>query len=112
MNPEDAEEYTVGLGQIVAGARRQVEEGARLGVPAALGLSPSEWIESRLGGQPDGRTAAKPQAEPEASSSDEAEAKKPDRRKRLFRRLPHAGKKSSTGEAAAPADGHRIKFHY
>jgi len=52
MNPEDAEEYTQGLIQIVAGARRQMEEAARLGVPQALGLSASEWAETRLGGTP------------------------------------------------------------
>lgn len=114
MNPEDAEEYTVGLGQIVAGARRQVEEGARLGVPQALGMSPSEWVESRLGGSPDGRTTPQPQAAPKVSTSDEPEAKVPDRRKRLFRRLPHSDKKSATAaaEPGSRPDGQRIKFHY
>lgn len=54
MNPEDAEEYTKGLGQIVAGVWRQMDEGARLGVPQALGLSMTEWVQTRLGGSATG----------------------------------------------------------
>lgn len=50
MNPEDAEEYTKALSQIVDGVLRQMAEGARLGVPNALGLSDGEWVETRLGG--------------------------------------------------------------
>ena len=50
MNRVDAEEYTQALGQVVAGGWRQVALGHRLGVPAALGISTSEWVEERLGG--------------------------------------------------------------
>ncbi len=50
MTPEDAEEYTQALGQVVAGGWRQVALGRRLGVPEALGISTSEWVETRLGG--------------------------------------------------------------
>jgi transcriptional regulator with XRE-family HTH domain len=50
MNPDDAEEYTQALGQVVAGGYRQVALGERLGVPQALGLSTREWVEQRLGG--------------------------------------------------------------
>lgn len=50
MRPEDAEEYTQALGQVVAGGWRQVALGKRLGVPRALGLSVNEWVEERLGG--------------------------------------------------------------
>jgi hypothetical protein len=50
MNPADAEEYTQALGQVVAGGWRQVALGQRLGVPDALGLTTTEWVERRLGG--------------------------------------------------------------
>jgi len=50
MTPEDAEEYTQALGQVVAGGWRQVALGQRLGVPKALGISTAEWVERRLGG--------------------------------------------------------------
>ena len=50
MNPEDAEEYTQALGQVVSGGWRQIALGERLGVPAALGLSTREWVDQRLGG--------------------------------------------------------------
>lgn len=50
MDPVDAEEYTQALGQVVAGGWRQIALGVRLGVPFALGLSTSEWVEQRLGG--------------------------------------------------------------
>jgi len=50
MNPEDAEEYTQALGQITAGAWRQIALANRLGVPQALGLTTEEWVRSRLGG--------------------------------------------------------------
>lgn len=50
MKPEDAEEYTQALGQVVAGGYRQIALGERLGVPKALGLSTREWVENRLGG--------------------------------------------------------------
>lgn len=50
MAPDDAEEYTAALGQVVAGGWRQVALGVRLGVPKALGVSTSEWVEQRLGG--------------------------------------------------------------
>ena len=50
LSPDDAEEYTQALGQVVAGGYRQVGLGERLGVPKALGLSTREWVEQRLGG--------------------------------------------------------------
>jgi phage N-6-adenine-methyltransferase len=50
ISPEDAEEYTQALGQVVAGGYRQVALGERLGVPNALGLTTREWVEQRLGG--------------------------------------------------------------
>lgn len=46
----DAEEYTQALGQVAAGAWRQIALGERLGVPDALGLTTREWVEERLGG--------------------------------------------------------------
>lgn len=50
MKPEDAEEYTQALGQVVAGGWRQIALGQRLGVPQALKLSVDEWVKQRLGG--------------------------------------------------------------
>jgi hypothetical protein len=50
ISPEDAEEYTLALGQVVAGGYRQVALGKRLGVPQALGLSVEDWVATRLGG--------------------------------------------------------------
>lgn len=50
MSPDDAEEYTAALGQIVGGGYRQVALGVRLGVPQALGLTTREWVDDRLGG--------------------------------------------------------------
>lgn len=50
ISAEDAEEYTQALGQVVAGGWRQIALGQRLGVPQALGISTTEWVERRLGG--------------------------------------------------------------
>jgi N6-adenosine-specific RNA methylase IME4 len=50
VKPEDAEEYTQALGQVVAGGWRQIALGQRLGVPKALGLSVDAWVTQRLGG--------------------------------------------------------------
>lgn len=50
MRPEDAEEYTQALGQVLAGGWRQRALAWRLGVPQALGMSLEEWTERRLGG--------------------------------------------------------------
>lgn len=50
MSPEDAEEYTQALGQVVAGGYRHVKLGDSLGVPKALGLSTAQWVQDRLGG--------------------------------------------------------------
>jgi predicted transcriptional regulator len=50
MKPEDAEEFTQSLGQIVAGSYRQILLAQRLGVPKALGLELDEWVQTRLGG--------------------------------------------------------------
>ncbi|WP_156687064.1 hypothetical protein [Mycobacterium sp. Marseille-P9652] len=67
MNPEEAEEFTKGLDQIVSGVWRQVDEGARLGVPQALGLSTSEWAQTRLGKSPAADAQAPPQAAEDAA---------------------------------------------
>jgi len=50
VKPEDAEEYTQALGQVVAGGWRQIALGQRLGVPKALKLSVDAWVKQRLGG--------------------------------------------------------------
>jgi hypothetical protein len=50
MTPDEAEEYTQSLGQIVGGTWRQVAWAERQGIPAALGLSLREWVSDRLGG--------------------------------------------------------------
>lgn len=51
MKPEDAEEFTQSLGQIVAGSWRQIELAHRMGVPKALGFENTrQWVEERLGG--------------------------------------------------------------
>jgi hypothetical protein len=50
VNRDDAEEYTQGLGQAVAGSWRLIALGQKLGVPKALGLRTSDWVEQRLGG--------------------------------------------------------------
>jgi len=50
VTPQDAEEYTQALGQVVAGGYRQVALGQRLGVPQALGLTTEAWVQQRLGG--------------------------------------------------------------
>ena len=50
LSPDDAEEYTQALGQVVAGGYRQVALGERLGVPNALGLTTEDWVRRRLGG--------------------------------------------------------------
>lgn len=50
MKPEDAEEYTQALGQVVAGGWRQIALAQKLGVPKALGLSLDEWVNQRIGG--------------------------------------------------------------
>jgi N6-adenosine-specific RNA methylase IME4 len=50
VKPEDAEEYTQALGQVVAGGWRQIALAQRLGVPKALKLSVDDWVKQRLGG--------------------------------------------------------------
>lgn len=50
MKPEDAEEYTESLGQIIGGTWRQIALAQRLGVPKALGLKTDVWVRERLGG--------------------------------------------------------------
>jgi capsular polysaccharide biosynthesis protein len=102
MNPEDAEEYTKGLGQIVAGVRRQMEEGARLGVPEALGLSTSEWMEARFGGAPGASSPAQPEAVTEPAASNGAAADGPHRRKPLARRIYRAVKKEAPATPDKP----------
>lgn len=50
MTPEQAEEYSQALGQVVSGSWRQVALGHVLGVPQALGLTTEEWVNGHLGG--------------------------------------------------------------
>lgn len=50
MRPEDAEEYTQSLGQIVSGSWRQILLAKKMGVPKALGMQVDEWVNERLGG--------------------------------------------------------------
>jgi N6-adenosine-specific RNA methylase IME4 len=50
MTPEDAEEFTQSLGQIIGGSWRQIALAKRLGVPKALGLDTEKWVRERLGG--------------------------------------------------------------
>lgn len=50
MERQDAEEYTRSLGQVVGGSWGMIALADRLGVPAALGMSTREWVETRLGG--------------------------------------------------------------
>jgi capsular polysaccharide biosynthesis protein len=85
MNPEDAEEYTKGLGQIVAGVWRQMDEGARLGVPQALGLSASEWVETRLGRS--SGTPERPDTVEDPAARHEAVTGARNQRKSLLRRV-------------------------
>lgn len=50
MAPEDAEEYTAALGQIMSGGWRQIALAQHLGVPAALGMTTEAWVSERIGG--------------------------------------------------------------
>jgi hypothetical protein len=50
ISRDDAEEFTQSLGQITAGAWRQIALAKRLGVPDALGLTVVDWVEQKLGG--------------------------------------------------------------
>jgi len=50
VQARDAEEYTDALAQVFTGSYRLVLQAKRLGVPAALGMSLSDWVRERLGG--------------------------------------------------------------
>lgn len=50
LTPDEAEEYTQSLGQIMAGGWRQIDLAQQLGIPEALGLTTQQWVEQRLGG--------------------------------------------------------------
>ena len=50
MKRDDAEEYTEALGQIFGGGYRLIFHAESQGIPAALGMSTREWVETRLGG--------------------------------------------------------------
>lgn len=50
MTPEQAEEYTQGLGQSLAGNWRLIALAEQLGVPDALGLTLQQWVQQRIGG--------------------------------------------------------------
>src|SRR5690349_12343778 len=114
MNPEDAEEFTQGLGQIVAGARRQMEEGARLGVPQALGLSPGEWVETRFGGSSDDSLPTRREPATEVVAQDEEQTGGRHQRKTLFQRISQALRKRSAIPAESGSRPHasRIRPHY
>jgi len=47
---DEAEEFTRGLGTVYAGSWRLTRYAVCAGIPAALGLTTSEWVEQRLGG--------------------------------------------------------------
>jgi phage N-6-adenine-methyltransferase len=48
VSPENAQEFTEALGQILAGAVRMTDVAQDLGIPQALGLTPQQWTEKRL----------------------------------------------------------------
>lgn len=50
MTPEEAEDFTQGLGQVGGGWWKLVLHAQRQGVPAALGMTTQQWVTSRLGG--------------------------------------------------------------
>lgn len=51
MTPDDAEEFTAALSQVVAGAVRLAEWAPTVDIPGALGLSTDEWTQRRLMGK-------------------------------------------------------------
>lgn len=51
MNPDDAEEFTDALGQIVVGAVRLADWAPKVGIPEALGMTHQEWAQRRLTGR-------------------------------------------------------------
>lgn len=76
VTPADAEEYTESLKQVWAGGWRQVLLAHRMGIPTALGMSTSEWVDS-LGGYvkmsiPERREAARELIEEEGMSTRQA----------------------------------------
>lgn len=77
MNLDDAEEYTAALGQVIRGAARLADWAVAVDIPAALGLSPDEWIRRRMAGQltlkPDERRIIV-EAHPEMSTRELGEA--------------------------------------
>lgn len=50
ISPEDAEEYTRALGQIMSGGWRQIALAQRIGVPEAIGMTTEAWVRERIGG--------------------------------------------------------------
>jgi capsular polysaccharide biosynthesis protein len=115
MNPEDAAEYTEGLGQIVAGAKRQMEEGARLGVPQALGLTPTEWVETRLGAASNKGIPERREPVSELTARNGAAPNGENPRKSLSQRISHAlGKKApaTSDEAQETAKATRVRLRY
>jgi capsular polysaccharide biosynthesis protein len=114
MNPEDAEEYTEGLGQIVAGAKRQMEEGARLGVPQALGLSPNEWVETRLGASSDQSIPKRREPVTEILPRDGTASDEDKPRKSLAQRITQALRKQPADSDKAQESGKAtgVRFRY
>lgn len=50
MKAEDAEEFTQALAQVFSGGYRLILDAQRRGIPEALGVSTSAWVNDRLGG--------------------------------------------------------------
>ena len=51
MKPEQAEEFTEALGQVLGGAVRLAEWAPQVGIPEALGLTAEEWAQRKLTGR-------------------------------------------------------------
>lgn len=50
MEVGDAEEFTAALGNVFQGGARLIAHAHRQGVPAAMGLTTREWVQTHLGG--------------------------------------------------------------
>ena len=50
MTRDDAEDYTVALGQVFSGGWRLILHAQKQGIPQALGMTTQDWVRDRLGG--------------------------------------------------------------